>query len=151
MPGPVRVPGVVVKLTNPFRSRRGDGELRAALSRGGPVRVPCRLRRTSARGWGPWTEGEVVLGALPDGEARWRTADPVAVGFASTNEGVDLPFEEVSDVYLRSVRFRTEAFWGMENDIVVVPSERGTIEVAVRPGDAEAVAARLVELVQPPR
>lgn len=140
-----------MSIRNPFRRRTGDGEVRAALSRGGLVRVTCQLRRTSARGWGPWTEGEVLLGPLPDGEARWRTDDPVAVGFASTNEGVDLPFEDVSDVYLRSVRFRTEAFWGMDNDIVVVASERGTIEVAVRPGDAEAVAGRLAELLRPPR
>ena len=111
--------------------------------------MPCRLRRTSARGWGPWTEAVVTLGAVPDGEARWSTDDAVAVGFSSTNRNVDLPFEEVSDVYLRSVRFRTEAFWGMENDIIVVASERGTVEVAVTPGDAEAVASRLAELVQP--
>lgn len=137
-----------MKLRNPFGSRGHDGAVRAQLTRGGPVRVACKLRRTSARGWGPWTDGEVVLGALPDGEAGWSAADAVAVGFASTNERVALPFEEVSDVYLRSVRFRTEAFWGMANDIVVVPSERGTIEVAVRPGDAEAVAARLSELLQ---
>ena len=49
----------------------------------------------------------------------------------------------------RSVRFRTEAFWGMANDIIVVASERGTIEVAVKPGDAEPVAARLDELLRP--
>ena len=91
----------------------------------------------------------MVLGVPPHGEASWTTNDAVAVGFASTNDRVDLPFEEVSDVYLRSVRFRTEAFWGMHNDIVVVPSERGTLELAVPPGDAEAVAARLAELVVP--
>ena len=130
--------------------RRRDGDLRAELSRGGPVRVPCRLRRTSARGWGPWTEAALLLGPLPDGAARWTTPDAVAVGFASTIDVVDLPFEEVSDVYLRSVRFRTEAFWGMENDIIVVPSERGTIEVAVPPGDAEPVANRLAELLDLP-
>ena len=129
--------------------RRSDGDVRAQLSRGGAVLVPCRLRRTSARGWGPWTHGALRLGALPDGDARWTTDDPVAVGFASTNDAVDLPFEEVNDIYLRSVRFRTEAFWGMSNDIVVVASERGTIEVALPPGDAEAVAARLVDLLQP--
>ena len=139
-----------MSLRDRLRNRKHDGALRAQLSQGGPVRVPCRLRRTSARGWGPWTEAVVVLGAVPDGEARWSTDDAVAVGFASTNRNVDLPFEEVSDVYLRSVRFRTEAFWGMDNDIVVVVSERGTIEVAVTPGDAEAVAARIAELVLPP-
>lgn len=130
--------------------RRGAGALAAELSRGGAVRVPCRLRRTSARGWGPWTHAVVDLGPLPDGAARWSTDDPVSVGFASTNDGVDLPFEDVTDVYLRAVRFRTEAFWGMEADIVVVASERATIEVAVPPGDAEAVAGRLADLLQLP-
>ncbi len=138
-----------MSLRDRLRNRKNDGVLRAKLSQGGPVRVPCRLRRTSARGWGPWTEAALQLGAVPDGEARWLTDDAVAVGFSSTNPTVDLPFEEVSDVYLRTVRFRTEAFWGMENDIVVVASERGTIEVAVTPGDAEALAARLAELLLP--
>ena len=138
-----------MSLRDRLRGRRPDGALRAQLSQGGAVRVPCRLRRTSARGWGPWTEAVVHLGPIPDGGARWSTDDAVGVGFASTNANVDLPFEEVSDVYLRAVRFRTEAFWGMENDIVVVVSERGTIEVAVTPGDAEAVASRLAELAGP--
>src|SRR6187399_1231713 len=95
--------------------RRRDGDLRIELSRGGPVRVPCRLRRTSARGWGPWTQAHLLLGALPDGEARWTTEDPTSVGLPSTIRVVDLPFEQVTDVYLRTVRFRSEAFWGMNN------------------------------------
>lgn len=130
--------------------RGGDGALRAAISRGGALDVPCRLRRTSPRGWGPWTDGLVHLGALPDGGARWSTDDAVAVGFASTNERVDLPFEDVADVVLRSVRFRTEAFWGMDNDIVLVVSDGTTVEIAVPPGGAEPLAGRLAELLQLP-
>jgi hypothetical protein len=132
-----------------FRSehRQATSWLRA-LEHGDPVGVPCRLRRTSARGWGPWTRAVLVLGAPGSGLARWTTDDAVAVGFASTNESVDLPFEEVSDVYLRSVRFRTEAFWGTDGDIVVAASERGTIEVAV-PVGAEVLANRLAQLVLP--
>ena len=134
----------------PFASRRSAaGDLAAELSRGGAVAAPCRLRRTSARGWGPWTTAELALGPVPGGEARWSTDDAVSVGFASTNERIDLPFTDVTHVHLRSVRFRTEAFWGMDADIVVVASERGTIEVAVPPGDAEAVAARLEDLLHP--
>jgi hypothetical protein len=129
--------------------RRRPGGVAAALSRGGPVEVACRLRRTSPRGWGPWTQATVALGAVGTAEARWRTDDPVAVGFASTNGSVDLPFEEVVDVYLRAVRFRTEAFWGMQADIVVVESERTTVELALPPGDAEPVAARLDQLLGP--
>jgi hypothetical protein len=129
--------------------RRRPGGVAAALSRGGPLEVACRLRRTSPRGWGPWTEGSVHLGAIGGTEARWRTDDPVAVGFASTSGPVDLPFEEVTDVYLRAVRFRTEAFYGMDADIVVVDGERTTIELALAPGDAEPVAARLDALLGP--
>jgi broad specificity phosphatase PhoE len=129
------------------RRGRGEGATAAELSRGGAVTVDCRLRRTSARGWGAWTPAQLHLGPVPDGDARWSTDDAVAVGFASTNERIDLPFEEVSDVYRRAVRFRTEAFWGMEADIVVVASDRGTIEVAVPPADAEAVAMRLTDLL----
>ncbi len=143
----------------PRRARRGSFASRLSrrkdtaswehdLARGVAAGVPCRLRRTSARGWGAWTKAVLTLGVPPHGLARWSTDDPVAVGFASTNEVVDLPFEEVSDVYLRAVRFRTEAFWGMDGDIVVVASERGTIEVAV-PSGAELVATRLAELVLP--
>ena len=129
--------------------RRDHGDLGAELRGGGAVTVPCRLRRTSARGWGAWAEATLELGSPPDGEARWCTDDAIAVGFASTNHRIDLPFEEVTDVFLRAVRFRTEAFWGMEADIVVVASDRGTIEVAVPPGDVEALASRLADLLQP--
>jgi hypothetical protein len=130
-------------------NKRASGALAASLRAGGPVTVPCRLRRTSARGWGAWTEATLELGAVPGGEARWATDDAIAVGFASTNERIDLPFEEVTDVYRRAVRFRTEAFWGMDADIVVVASDRGTIEVAVPPAEVEAVAARLAGLLRP--
>lgn len=130
-------------------TRRDPDRLRRELSRGGPVVVGCRLRRTSARGWGPWTEAHLHLGALPAGGASWSTDDAIAVGFASTNQRVELPFADVTDVYLRPVRFKTETFWGRDGDIIVVPAERATIEVAVPPGDAEAVAARLVELLRP--
>lgn len=126
------------------------GALDAELARGGEVTVACKLRRTSARGWGAWTDATVVVGALPAGGARWSTDDAIAVGFAATNDRVELPFEEVDDVVLRSVRFRTEAFWGMENDIVVVASDRGTVELALPPGDADPLAARLAELLLRP-
>jgi hypothetical protein len=83
------------------------------------------------------------------GIPTWEVDDPIAVGYAATNDRVALPFGAVTDVYLRAVRFRTEAFWGMENDIVVVVAEEGTIEVAVAPGDAEALAERLQALTDP--
>lgn len=106
-----------------------------------------KLRRTSARGWGPWTDATLVLGGLPDGEARWRADDPIAVGFPITRGAIDLAFTEVNGVWLRAVRFQSEAFWGLQAEIVVVDSERGTVEVAGPPEDAEAVADRLDQLL----
>jgi hypothetical protein len=72
------------------------------------------------------------------------------VGYASTSGPVDQEFTEVSDLVLRPVRFRTEAFWGMDNDIVVVASDRGNIELACPPGEAEALAARLLAMLEIP-
>ncbi len=134
-----------MRLPAPFRSER-VARL-GALSRGSMVRVPCRLRRTSARGWGAWTEAELVLGGLPDGEARWRCQDPVAVGFPATKGPVDLAFDEVTDVWLRSIRFQTEAFYGREGEIVTVESERGTVEVALSAPETGPVAERLHQLL----
>ena len=134
-----------------FGAGKGKREARhRALLRGEAVALPCRLRRTSARGWGPWTPGLLVLGALPDGIARWRVEDPIAVGFPITRGAIDLAFSEVSDVYLRSIRFQTEAFYGKDGDIVVVASDRGTIEVALPTEDTEPAYDRLDELLLRP-
>lgn len=111
------------------------------------MRVPCRLRRTSARGWGLWVPATLALGGLPDGEARWECDDPVAVGFPITRGELDLAFTEVTDVWLRSVRFQTEAFFGLDAEIVVVASERDTIEVATTADIVGLVASRLRDLV----
>ena len=68
-------------MLNPFgKAKRRHEALRRALVRGEAVDVDCRLRRTSARGWGPWTPGVVDLGPLPDGVATWHVDDPIAVG-----------------------------------------------------------------------
>jgi hypothetical protein len=134
----------VVSVPRPLRGGRGRQEaVRAALSNGGAVGVRCKLRRTSARGWGAWTDARVELGASPGGAARWQVQDPIAVGFAITKGAIDLPFEEVNDVWLRAVRFQTEAFFGLDAEIVVVASDRGTIELAVGRDYAAPLARRL--------
>src|SRR4051812_6783931 len=107
--------------------RREHEERHRALSRGDAVVLPCQLRRTSSRGWGPWTEAMVDLGALPDGGARWRVLDPVAVGYPIARGSVDQPFDEVTDILLRAVRFPSEAFYGMPAEIVVVMADAATI------------------------
>jgi hypothetical protein len=88
-------------------------------------------------------------GEAPDGGARWQAEDPIAVGFAVTRGAIDLPFAEVTDVWLRSVRFQTEAFFGLDAEIVVVESDRGTIELALGRDDAAPVARRLAKLLIP--
>lgn len=94
-----------------------------------------------------WSPATLVLGPLPDGEARWQCPDPVAVGFPVTKGPIDLPFTEVSDIWLRPVRFQTEAFHGLEAEIVVVASPNSIIEVAASGDLAAAVADRLNDLL----
>ena len=135
-------------ITNPFgRAKRRLQETRRTLVRGDDVELDCRLRRTSARGWGPWTEAKVSVGRLPDGDATWHTDDPVAVGVAAVHGPVDARFADVDRVWLRQVRFQTEAFWGMDAQIVVVEGERSTVELAVEPVLAAPLADRLGDLL----
>jgi hypothetical protein len=137
-----------VSPTLPFgRGRRRRDADRRALLRGQAVEVTGKLRRTSARGWGPWTDATIVLEALPDGMAWWHVDDPVAVGLPTTRGPVDAAFAEVDEVRLRAVRFRTEAFWGMDGDIVVISTERATTELALAPDLTAPVADRLRDLL----
>ena len=48
-------------------------------------------------------------------------------------------------MWLRPVRFRTEAFWGMDAEIVVLTSERATTELALAPDVTAPVVERLRE------
>ena len=60
-----------MKLTSGFGRSRREGEARRrGLLRGEAVTILCPLRRTSARGWGPWTDAEVVLVLDSYGQAR---------------------------------------------------------------------------------
>lgn len=111
--------------------RRRRDETRRALLRGEALDLEARLRRTSARGWGPWTDVELRLGPIPDGPVDWHGDDPIALGLPVTRGPVDDRFTEIDDVWLRPVRFRTEAFWGMDGEIVVLAAERTTTELAV--------------------
>lgn len=83
------------------------------------------------------------LGPLPDGVARWRTDDPVGVGLPSTHGPVDERFPAVEDVWARDIRFRTEAFWGMDGEILVLRVEPSTIELALPPALSGPVLDRL--------
>ena len=135
-------------ISNPFgRSRRRRDERRRALVRGEAISIDCRLRRTSARGWGPWTDAVLSLGALPDGVVRWHVDDPVAVGLPAIRGAIDAGFVDIDEVWQRPVRFQTEAFWGMEGEIVVLHAERTTTELACEPAFTHPVADRLRDLL----
>lgn len=71
------------------------------------------------------------LGPLPDGNARWSTEDPLGVGLPSTHGSVNERFPAVDDAWARDIRFRSEAFWGMDGEILVLRSEPSTIELAL--------------------
>lgn len=93
--------------------------------------MAAKLRRTSARGWGAWTDATLAFGPAPDGDVRWHVDDPIAVGLPATRGPVTVTLVEIDEVWRRAPRFRTEAFHGMEADIVVLTSERGTVELAL--------------------
>lgn len=113
------------------RGRRARRDLRSSVVRGEHVEVDLKLRRTSARGWGAWTDAIVILGPLPSSPVSWHVDDPVAVGQPANRGPVSADFVEIDRVTLRPVRFRTEAFWGMDARIVVLHSERATTELAL--------------------
>ncbi len=125
------------------RNRRARDSTRLALLQGAGVSLDAHLRRTSSRGWGAWTPVRLAFEPLPDGAVRWRAEDPVAVGLPAAHGSVDATFGEVADLWTRGVRFRTEAFWGLEADIVVLGSERTTTELAVAPDLLPALLPRL--------
>lgn len=115
----------------PFnRSRRSRDSVRGALLRGEAVDVPGRLRRTSARGWGPWTDAIIRVPEVGGTEISWHVDDPVAVGLPVLRGPVDEYFTELEHVGLRAVRFKSEAFWGIDAEIVVLTAERVTTELA---------------------
>ena len=116
---------------------------RGALLRGAAVSVVVRFRRTSARGWGPWTDVTLRLGPLPDGKVRWRSEDPIAVGLPSTYGPVEEALVDIDDAWARDVRFRSEAFWGMDGEILVLRSEWGTTEMALPPALSGPLLDRL--------
>lgn len=128
----------------PFnRSRRSRDTVRGALLRGEAVDAPCLLRRTSARGWGPWTDAVIGVPEMGEANISWHVDDPVAVGLPVLRGPVDEYFTEVEHLGLRAVRFKSEAFWGMEAEIVVLTEERVSTELAFPVPVTDAVIQRL--------
>lgn len=135
-------------MKRPLLSGRNKREpIRRSLVRGEAVRVPCKLRRTSARGWGPWTDAHVDLPAVGGIGATWHADDPIAVGFPITRGPVDEAFTDITDVLLRTVRFQTEAFFGKDAEIVVLVADPSMIELAVPADESGPLAERLGDLL----
>ncbi|MCU1452390.1 MAG: hypothetical protein JWN46_536 [Acidimicrobiales bacterium] len=130
-----------------LRTRRERRERLARLAADEPVVVPCRLRRTTTRGWGPWTTGTLLLGEAASGAAEWQVEDPAAVGLTWAKARRPSPFVDVAGVELRRVRFREEAFHGMDAQIIVVTADRSTTEVALPPDETDPVYDRLAALL----
>ncbi len=125
------------------RARKARAALAAALETGTAVTLECSGRRTSPRGWGPWTPLVVHVGATAADGAWWHADDPLAMGFAPGRGPVDVAFSAVTAVWVRPVRFQAEAFHGMDGEIVVVEGERSTVELAVPAELVAPLAARL--------
>ncbi len=105
--------------------------------------MPCRLRRTSARGWGPWTDGELLLAARGEHRAEWTATDALAVGLTPSRATKAFRVADVVTVVVRPARFREEAFHGPDTDIVVVTSERSVTEFCVPPEEVDEIYDRL--------
>lgn len=129
------------------RVRRDLRVRRLLLAAGETVDLPCRLRRTSARGWGPWTEATLHLARRGVGRAEWEVSDPLAVGLTPSRAAHPVAIVGAISVELRKVRFREEAFEGMRAEIVVVTAERHVTEFALPVEETDEVYRRLDALV----
>jgi hypothetical protein len=79
--------------------------------------------------------------------AEWDVADPQAVGLKPSRASRTVVVAGVVSVELRKVRFREEAFEGMDAEIVVVTTERHVTEFAFPVEETEEVYRRLDALV----
>ena len=125
------------------RSRRDVRVRLLLLAAGQEVEVPCRLRRTSARGWGPWTDGVLLLAQRGDHRAEWRVTDGLAVGLTPSKAGQAFPVADVVNVAIRTARFREEAFHGPGTEILVVTADRSVTEFCVPAEEVAEVFHRL--------
>lgn len=143
-PKPKGKPRPTGKTRVPFKRNRSSRDtVRGALLRGEAVDVPCLLRRTSARGWGPWTDAIIRVPEMTGTDVSWHVEDPVAVGQPVLRGSVDEYFTEIEHLGLRAVRFKSEAFWGIDAEIMVLTAERDTTELAFPIPVTEPVAQRL--------
>jgi hypothetical protein len=130
-------------------SRRERHDRQRRLDAGEPVELAARIRRTTTRGWGPWTDGALLLAARTGGKSRWRVADPTAIGLAADQTSDGWEFDDVERVTLRDVRFREEAFYGQGGSIIVVSTDRSTMEIALPSAETGEALVRLAATIGP--
>jgi hypothetical protein len=145
--GGVKVPG---------RGRRSERSRHELLAAGEAVDLPCRLRRTSARGWSPWIEGQLKLPASgATGEVATFVADtPAQQALVTGRAGRTGPLalQAPMRVSRRPVRFKTEAFYGMDAPVLVLvgdPDRQGSAahtEIALPGPEVDAVVDRLIAI-----
>ena len=130
-------------------SRRERHDRQRRLDAGEPVELAARIRRTTTRGWGPWTDGALLLAARAGGKSRWWVADPTAIGLTADQDSDARDFDDVERVTLRDVRFREEAFYGQGGSIIVVSANRSTMEIALPPSQTGEALVRLAATIGP--
>ena len=108
--------------------------------------MPCHIRRTSSRGWGPWVAGGLVLPA--QGASSFVPDDPLKRSLVSGRAGGSgpVPVDGPGALSRRAVRFRGEAFYGIDGEVIVLTTERNVSELATEPTDTDLIATRLRHL-----
>jgi hypothetical protein len=84
--------------------------------------------------------------ALPsEGAASFVAADPLKRSLVSGRAGGSgpVPVEGPGALARRPVRFRGEAFYGIDGEVIVLTTERQVTELATEPADTDLIATRL--------
>lgn len=129
------------------RRARREAEARLdGLRSGAAVELPCRARRTTARGWGEWVDGRLRLPAPGGGAADFVADDPHDVALVTRRGEAPVVLDPPQEISVRSVRYKAEAFHGPDAEIVIATSPLRVVEIAL-PGDlVEPTARRLATL-----
>ena len=123
---------------------------------GDAVELPGRVRRTSARGWSPWIVGVLKLPTQGDvgGTVSFVADVPAQASLIFGRAGRTGPLVLRGPVRLsqRRVRFKTEAFYGMDAMVLVLTGDPDlkdsttATEIALPADEVGAVVSRLQSL-----
>jgi hypothetical protein len=91
--------------------------------------------------------GELSLPApgAAAGQPQFTAADPLKRALVSGRAGGTgpVPIDGPGALATRAVRFRGEAFYGLDADVIVLTTERHVSEIATDPEETDLVAQRL--------